>query len=444
MKLDIQKHNNPILRAETEEVSDFGMEFQNFVDDMIETMRAENGVGLAAPQVNSKQKVIVCEFQTENKEEETFPKPFPLTVVVNPRIVKSSKETKDMVEGCLSFPGLEVIVNRPKKVTVEGLDRFGNKISIDADDLQARVLQHETDHLNKILLIDHIKEIDIVFIGTGSLGAPALEMLAIDPQYNIKAVITGDSKTVSRNHTQKFNIIETIAKKYELPIIKTENIKNPEVIARIKALKPKLGVMADFGQIISKEILDIPKYGIINIHPSLLPKHRGPSPVQQTILNGDKTAGVTLILTGEKMDAGDIISQVSVKLRGTENTTILKEYLAEVGANLLLNSIPYYITGDLKPTPQNNSKATYNKLFKKEDGFVDENTSKVIVDRKIRAFSEWPKVYTMMKNKRVLLLSGHFEKDGSFLLDRVKPEGKKEMTYEDFKRGYHSELTFSE
>lgn len=439
MKLEIIKANNPILRAKTEEVEDFGMEFQAFVDDMIDTMRASNGVGLAAPQVKSSKKVIVCEYKAE--EDSKF-KSFPLTVLCNPKIVSTSKTSRNMVEGCLSFPGLEIIVKRPSEITITGKDRLGNNVTIEAAGLFSRVLQHELDHLNSTLLIDHIREIDIIFIGTGTLGVDALEILAVDPQYNIKAVVTGNSEAISRKHKIKINPIEEIAKKYNLSIIKTENINDPKIVTKIKELKPKLGIMADFGQIIGKEIIDIPQFGTINIHPSLLPKHRGPSPIQQTILDGDKVTGVSLILTGEKMDAGDIISQASVQLRGTETTTLLKPYLAEIGGSLLVNSIPYYLTKDLLPTPQDDTKATYNRLFKKEDGYVDKDTPKEVVDRKIRAFSDWPKTFTLINNKRIQLIAGHFEKDSTYTLDRVRPEGKNEMTYEDFKRGYHTELTF--
>lgn len=439
MKFNIKKLNDPILRASTEEVADFGMETQSFIDDMIETMRKSDGIGLAAPQVGNRKKIIVCEYQAE---ENSKIKSFPLTILCNPGIVSSSKECVSMVEGCLSFPGLEIIVKRPKEVTVSGLDRSGKPIEIKADGLFSRVLQHEIDHLNSTLLIDHIKKVNVVFIGTGTLGGPALEALATDPQYNIKLVVTGDNKTISREHKKSTNPIEQIAGKYKLEILKTKNINEQSVTDRLKETKCELAVMADFGQIISKKILELYKYGIINIHPSLLPRHRGPSPVQQTILDGDKITGVSLILTSEKMDSGKIISQASVELRGTETATILKDYLAGVGASLLLNSIPYYITKDLKPFDQDEAGATYNKQFKKEDGEVDEKTPKEVVDRKIRAFSIWPKVYTTIKGKRILLIAGHFEKDGSYLLDRVKPEGKNEMTYEDYKRGYRSELTF--
>ncbi len=437
MKREIKKTNDPILRKPTEKVEDFDLELQSIIDDMIETMRSESGVGLAAPQIGISKKILVCEYPTN---EESKIKGFPLTVICNPEITYSSKDQCRMVEGCLSFPGLDVLVKRPKKIKITGHDRYGKKLELEADELFARVLQHENDHLNSTLLIDHIKEVDTVFIGTGSLGADTLEAIAVDAQYRIKLVITSDFEAVSR--TTKENQIAKIAKKYKLPLIKTRNINTPEVVEKIKSLKPEIGIMADFGQIIKPEILKIPKYGIVNNHPSLLPKHRGPSPIQQTILDGDKKAGVTLILTGAKMDAGDIISQAIVKLSGSETSTILKDYLAGMAASLILNSIPYYLAGDLKPEPQRESQATYSRLFKKEDGLVTTETSAVEVERKIRAFDSWPKVFVVAKDKRIQICAVHFDQDKKLVIDRVKPESKQEMSYEDFVRGYHTELTF--
>lgn len=441
MILKIRKDIDPILREPTEKVVDFGHEFQLFIDSMIETMRKNNGIGLAAPQVGKSIKVFICEFAGE--EGIDLPK-FPLTVICNPEIVSKSKKIRRMVEGCLSFPGLELLIRRPEKVTVRGQDRFGNDIEITAEDLYARVIQHENDHLNSTLMIDKLEEIKVIFIGTGSMGANALKMMSLDPQYKIQFVITGNEKEVQgRKKNDTINPIVEIAKKYKIPIHRTNKIRADEkLINEIIKAKPDLGVIADFGQIIPKEIIDIFKHGILNIHPSLLPKHRGSSPIQSTILNGDPEAGITIIAINEKMDAGGIISQVTVSLSQSETATTLKDYLAEIGGSLLLNSIPYYIAGDLKPVPQNEEFATFTKIIKKEDGLVDLCTDKFTVDRKIRAFNDWPKAYIMIKNKRVQLLSAHFEEDGEFVIDVVKPEGKKEMSYQDFMHGYKTKLTF--
>lgn len=440
MILKIRKSNDTILRQPAEKVTDFGHDFQFLVDNMIETMRKNNGIGLAAPQVGCSKQFFIVEFEGEKDMDL---KPFPLTVVCNPEIVKYSKEERKMVEGCLSFPGLEVLVKRPERITIKGQDRYGKPIEIEADDLYARVLQHENDHLNCTLLIDKIEEMNVIFIGTGTLGQKSLEFLAEDLQYKILAVITGEPKEVQRRGTKtEDNSIIKIAQKYNLPIIKTNNIKDPAVVDKIKKLKPDLGVMVDFGQIIPQDILDIPKHGIINIHPSLLPKHRGPTPIQGPILNGEKITGVSLILTSKRMDAGDIISFAKVEITKGETSSTIKTFLGEVGASLLLNSIPYYLAGDLKPEPQNEADATYTKLFTTEDGFVDENTKTDEVERKIRAFDAWPKVYTIVNDKRIQIISAHFEQDGKFTIDKVKPQGKSEMSYEDWKRGHKAEIVF--
>lgn len=442
MILKVRKNTDPILREPAEKVVDFDHELQFLIDNMIETMRKNNGVGLAAPQIGFSKKLFICEF--EGDKEVKLPG-FPLTVICNPEIVSYSKTKKNMVEGCLSFPGLELLIKRPEKITIKGQDRFGNNIEITADKLYGRVLQHEFDHLNSTLFIDHLKEINIIFIGTGTLGTKALELLAEDPQYKIKAVITSTKKkTVSRNKKTTENPIAVIAKKLELPLVKTSNIKDQEMIAKIKKIDPELIIMTDFGQIVPKEILDIPKYGVINIHPSLLPKYRGPSPITQAILDGDQYAGVTLILANEKMDAGDTISQAMVELSKSETTSILKDYLTDIGANLLLNSLPYYMAHDLKPVTQNEAEATYTKIIKPEDAYVFLDSDKETADRKIRAYDRQPHAYTILKNgKRVQLIAGHFEEDGQYVLDRVKPEGKKEMSYQEFEIGYHTKLTFS-
>lgn len=440
MILKIRKANDPILRQPTEKVVDFGHEFQFFIDNMIETMRKNNGIGLAAPQLGISKKIFICEFTGDEKDEL---KGFPLTIICNPEITFSSKEKQNMVEGCLSFPGMELLIKRPKKITIKGQDRYGKNIEIEAKDIYAKVLQHENDHLNCTLFIDHLQEIPTLFIGTGTLGVNTLELLAKDKQYKIVAVITGEDKKISRrNEIEKANPISEVAKKYQLPIIKTNNINQEEIIEKIKALKPKIGIMADFGQIICKEILDIPKFGIINIHPSLLPKHRGPAPIVQTILDGDEVTGISLIIASPKMDAGPILSHITVKLSQSETTSIIKDFLAETAATLVLDSIPYYLAGDLKPEAQDENLATYTKMTKAEDGLIDENTPAIVVDRKIRAFDAWPRAYSLIDGKRIQLLEAHFEENNKFLIDRVKPEGKTEMSYEEYLRGYKKELTY--
>ncbi len=338
MILPIKKEGDPVLREPTEQVVDFDFEFQTLVNNMIETMRANNGVGLAAPQVGVSKRILVCEFTAE--EDSQLPS-FPLTVLCNPRIKQASKEEVNMVEGCLSVPDREILVKRPKSVTVVAQDRYGNPIEIDAESIFARVVQHEIDHLNSTLIVDHVQELNVMFIGTGSLGEYSLRELIADTQYHVNAVITGEAKATIRGQAIETNTIAQIAHQAKIPLIRTERIRDEAIIEKIKKINPDLIVMADFGQIIPKEILNIPRFGVLNIHPSLLPRHRGPSPIQQTILDGDKMAGVSLMLTVPELDAGPVIAQTAVELIGVETSSILKDYLGELGAALLLNSLPY-------------------------------------------------------------------------------------------------------
>jgi len=442
MELKIYESNEPILRVPTEKVENFDMELQGLIDNMVDTMRRNAGIGISAPQVGISKKIVVVEYEGDKKEEKDE-NAFPLTIICNPKIKHLSREKCKMVEGCLSFPGLEIIIERPKEAEIEGYDRYGNNIEIKADKLLARAMQHELDHLNSTLMVDHLEQVSVVFFGSGPFGVKALELLAKDPQYKISAVVTGHGgKAKIRGKESDTNAIKLTAKKLKLPLLIIESLKNDQIIEKIKKLKPDLGIVSDFGFIIPQKVIDIPKNGILNIHPSLLPLFRGSTPIQSAILAGVKKTGVTIMLINEKVDDGAVLSRVTVRLRQTENYQVLHDHLSKLGAALLLNTIPYYLTEELKPVPQNVSKATYTKLIKKEDGEVKPQDKAELVERKIRAYSKWPKVYTMVKEKRVQIVAAHIDREGSFIIDRVRPEGKTEMAYPDFQNGYHTDLTF--
>ncbi len=187
-----------------------------------------------------------------------------------------------------------------------------------------------------------------------------------------------------------------------------------------------LGVVAAYGRILTKQELETPKYGFINVHPSLLPKYRGPSPIQATILNKDKETGVTIIKIDEKMDHGPVIFTKRIKLSGQENTLELSNKLFMLGAKILVKIIPDYVAGKIKLKPQNHKKATFCKMIKKEDGnFNIENLPKNL-DRMIRAYFPWPTAWTTWNNKIV-----KFYPDG-----KIQMEGKKVIPIKDFLNGY--------
>lgn len=187
-------------------------------------------------------------------------------------------------------------------------------------------------------------------------------------------------------------------------------------------------IVAAYARIIPKTILEIFKKGVIGVHPSLLPKHRGAAPIQQTILDGDATTGVTLYLMDELMDHGPIYKQEELKKDISKATYwSLMEDLAELSAQMLLQALPSIEGGAIKTIPQDNTKTTITKKFETQDGFVDlEKDSPTMIDRKIRALNPDPGVYTIILRKRVKLLSGKINSDGSYTITKIIPEGKRE------------------
>lgn len=454
-KREILTDPNPILRAETENVSSFDGEIQSLIDDMIYTMRQSEGIGLAAPQVGELKKIFVAEYETpapkgrplgEKGEDE-----FPLTVLINPEIKTTSDDKQFMIEGCLSFPGKELYVKRPTEIEVAGQDRWGKKVNLKCTSLLARVLQHEKDHLDGVLMIDHIKVAKTLFIGNGTLGLPVLEKMADDPQFNILGVITAFDQKFGRKGELESTPITTLAEKLKQKVYKIKDINDAKTALMIKKLGPELIVLADFGQILSKEIISIPKYGVLNIHPSLLPKYRGPSPVVSAILNGDKRTGVTIIKLNQVVDGGDILSQIEAKIKPRETSTLLKKRLAELGSELLVETVPYYLAGEIQPVVQKDEAKTLTKQFTKAGGKLSGKESPEIIDRMVRALNPWPGVYTEVANpkgvplgaQKVFITKSHLDKEKKLIIDAVKPEGKREMSYKEYLAG-HDQLTFAD
>ncbi len=183
------------------------------------------------------------------------------------------------------------------------------------------------------------------------------------------------------------------------------------LIEKLKNLKPDLGLVAAYGKILPKEILEIPRYGFINVHPSLLPKYRGASPIQSVILNGDKETGVTIIKIDEKMDHGPLLGKSEIRISKSETYEILSKKLAKLGAEILIKIIPDYISGKIKLIEQDHSRATYTKIIKKEDGKINWEKSAQDLERMTRAYYPWPGVWTMWKNKILKIIEADISED---------------------------------
>src|SRR3989338_5333350 len=197
-----------------------------------------------------------------------------------------------------------------------------------------------------------------------------------------------------------------------------------------------LGVIAYFGKIIPKDILELPKNGFLNAHPSLLPCWRGPSPVQAAILAGDKTTGITIHLATEEPDAGPILTQKEILIEPEDTCLSLTGKLANEGAKLLILTIEKWLSGQIKPVPQDDSQATFTKLIKKSDGLIDWSKGAEYIERMVRAYNPWPGTFTKMKNGRILKIKKVKVENDALKILVVQPEGKKEMLWDAFLRGH--------
>ncbi|MFH1551971.1 MAG: methionyl-tRNA formyltransferase [bacterium] len=284
----------------------------------------------------------------------------------------------------------------------------------------------------------------IIFIGASQFAVPSLKNL-IKNNYDILAVITAPDKPVGRKQELFSCPVKQTALKHKLSIL--QPIKISEVSDKIAKLKPDLIIVASYGQIIPKNILDIPCFGSINIHPSLLPKYRGPSPIQTAILNNEKTTGITIMLMDEKMDHGPIISQETTLIDTDDNYQTLEKKLSEQSADFLIKTLPQYIQNKIKPQIQNENNATYTKILTREHGKINWNQTAQQIERMIRAFFPWPGAWTELNGKRIKILKAKAvdkkqksalpAKKGFLLCEIVQPAGKKPMTGEEFFRGIH-------
>ena len=251
-----------------------------------------------------------------------------------------------------------------------------------------------------------------------------------------EAVICNPDKPTGRKQIITPPPVKVLAQKYGLTIYQPKD-KN-ELLEIIKKLQPDLAIVAAFGMLFPKEILAVPKYGFINIHPSLLPKYRGPTPIQNAILNGDEKTGVSLFLIDEKMDKGKIIANSKLQIANSDNYESLMRKLAELGADLLIETLPDFVVGKITPLPQNELQATYTKKFSTQDAYIEPKDLEeaqekggdkaVEIDRKIRALNPEPGTFTLSLSKgglkRTKLLEAKII-DGKLKITKIQVEGGK-------------------
>ncbi len=303
----------------------------------------------------------------------------------------------------------------------------------------------------------------IVFMGTPKFGATILEKL-VNGGYKPDLVITETDKAKGRKQIIVPSPVKITAQNFNIPIFQPE--KNEDLKSKIESLKPDLTIVAAYGRILSKEVLEIPKYKSLNIHPSILPKYRGASPIQHTILNNDKESGVTVILMDEKMDHGKIVSKINCQVPEKITCEQLSLQMAELGGDIIVDTIPKWINNEIEPETQNEAETTYTKILNKEDGKINWEMPATQIERKVRALNPWPGTWTSWDNVRLKILKARIFKfpvkkkypigqilvvpqneaavqcDEDFLvLEELQLEGKKPLNSEDFLRGYQNFIT---
>ena len=244
----------------------------------------------------------------------------------------------------------------------------------------------------------------LVFFGSSENSAEVLKFI-ISKKYNINIVVTRKRKPQGRGLKLISNLVEDVANENEIKFLETDDLNDPNFINELRTLKPDIFIVVSFGKFLSQKILDIPLKGVINIHPSLLPLYRGPSPISAVILDGAKQTGVTIMLLNQGMDTGPILIQSDpVLLFGNETTSELSKDLFLKGSELLVDILDKYYQGKINLIAQDNNFATYTNLIKATEGEINWQKSADYIFKRYRAFDKWPGIFTFWKRKRIKLI----------------------------------------
>ena len=300
----------------------------------------------------------------------------------------------------------------------------------------------------------------ILFMGTPDFAAGSLKSL-INAGYEISAVVTQPDRPKGRSGQPVFSPVKEASVAAGIPVLQPERIKRPEETAKLLDYPADIYVVAAFGQILSKEILDQPRYGCINVHASLLPKYRGASPIQRVILDGEKETGITIMQMNEGLDTGDILYQKKLELAPDETFETLHDRLMELGGQTLTEALPLIEAGKITPVKQDDSASCYAPLIKKEDGLIDWKKTSGQISSQVRAFNPWPGAFTHIGGKLLKVwevqpvpVSGKAGDiidsdktsftvacgDGAVRILALQPEGKKKMDTSAFLLGNRIEI----
>ncbi len=313
----------------------------------------------------------------------------------------------------------------------------------------------------------------IIYMGTPHFAVPALEALIkgsapgelLPEGLEIVTVVTRPDKPAGRGREVVFSPVKQSALAHDIPVWQPGSFKKAENSDALAEYQAGLYIVAAFGQILPQKVLDQPRHGTLNIHASLLPRYRGADPIAETIVQGDRETGVSIMLLDAGIDTGPVLLSKSMPLTGEETTGILTEQLSELGAQALLETLPLWIAGKIAPQPQDANKATHTRMLNKEDGLITWSLPAAALARKVRAYQPWPTAFTHWNGKALKIIAAHplsVELDatiqpgtvsvqeeaghkviavatgaGLLLVTQLQLEGKKALTAEEFLRGYN-------
>ena len=307
-----------------------------------------------------------------------------------------------------------------------------------------------------------------VFFGSGLFAVPILDALLVMPGVRIEAVVSAPDRPVGRRAIPTPTPVATRAGELGLPLLQPARVRAADSVAALQAMAPDLAILADYGQLIPRVLIDLPPRGFLNVHPSALPRHRGAAPIPATILAGDTGSAVTLIVVADEMDAGPIAAVERLEVRPDDTAPVLEERAAAAAANLLTWALPEWLAGRLRARPQPDEGVTLTRPLRREDGLLDPNRPAVELERQIRAYQPWPGSYIQGETsggERLIVWRAHVAPsrpgdrvggfgppsvpfatssegpffgtaDGRLVLERVQRGGGREMGAEEYLRGH--------
>jgi methionyl-tRNA formyltransferase len=299
----------------------------------------------------------------------------------------------------------------------------------------------------------------VLFIGTGEIGVPVLHSLLKSDEHELVGVVTQPDKPVGRAQRIEAPPIKAALGESKAPILQPARIKKEEAVAEIRALAPDVIVVMAYGQILPRSVLEMPRIACLNLHASLLPRHRGAAPIQAAIVSGDSESGISVMYMDEGLDTGDVLLQRPLEIAMDETGGSLHDRLAAIAPGALREALVQLQAGTAARIPQDASAATYAPKLEREHGRIDWKESAALIERKIRAFNPWPGAFTALRDDqdgerklkiyRAALVAGTSDdpkrlviaaKDGALRLEEVQLEGKRRMSAAEFLRGYSAVL----